>query len=84
MVHFPFAPDYGRELTLLDPWTASLLTNPEVIAVDQHSRDNRAVISTHKAAVWLARPQTGDGYYVALFNLEDTPQTLAYSCKDLG
>jgi alpha-galactosidase len=74
----------GGNLTLLDDWTTSLLTNPEVIAVDQHSRDNHGVIGTKKAAAWLARPQTGDGYYLALFNLEDAPQTLAYSWKDLG
>ena len=74
----------GGNLTLLDKWTSSLLTNPEVLAVDQHSRHNRAAISTKKAAVWFARPETGDDYYLALFNLEDAPQTLAYSWKDLG
>ena len=74
----------GGNLTALDPWTESLLTNPEVLAVDQHSRDNRDVIDTGKAAVWLARPQTGGGYYLALFNLQDAPQTLRYSWKELG
>jgi alpha-galactosidase len=74
----------GGNLTLLDDWTASLLTDPEVIAVDQHSRDNRAVINTGKAAVWLARPEEGQDYYLALFNLENARQTLAYSWKDLG
>lgn len=74
----------GGNLTLLDDWTASILTNSEVIAVDQHSRDNHAAINTRTAAVWLAQPQTGDGYYLALFNLEDSPQSLSYSWKGLG
>lgn len=74
----------GGNLTRLDDWTGSLLTNPEVIAVDQHSRDNHAVINTSKAAVWLARPERGDDHYLALFNLKDARQTLAYSWKDLG
>jgi alpha-galactosidase len=76
----------GGNLTLLDHWTESLLTNPEVIAVDQHSRDNRAAINTKTVAVWVARPETGgpDGYYLALFNLKDAPQTLTYLWKDLG
>lgn len=73
----------GGNLTMLDDWTSSLLTNPEVIAVDQHSRDNRAVIDTNEAAVWVARPATENGFYVALFNLQDTPQKLSYSWKDL-
>jgi alpha-galactosidase len=74
----------GGNLTLLDDWTGSLLTNPEVIAVDQHSRDNHAVINTGNAAVWLARPERGHDDYLALFNLTDAQQTLAYSWKDLG
>lgn len=74
----------GGNLALLDDWTASLLTNPEVIAVDQHSRDNRAIVNTSAAAVWIARPDTGNGFYLALFNLQQTPQQLSYSWKDLG
>ncbi len=31
----------GGNLTLCDEWTESLLTNPEVIAVDQHSSENQ-------------------------------------------
>src|SRR2546430_13674860 len=31
------------------------------LAVDQHSTANHAVLTTEKAAVWLARPASGDG-----------------------
>jgi len=68
----------GGNLTLCDEWTKSLLTNAEVLAVDQHSTGNHAVVTTEKAAVWLARPASGDGYYVALFNLDSGAQTLQY------
>ena len=74
----------GGNLTLCDEWTKSLLTNAEVLAVDQHSTGNHAVLTTEKAAVWLARPASGIGYYVALFNLESVPETLQYSWKDVG
>jgi alpha-galactosidase len=74
----------GGNLTMLDDWTASLLTNPEVIAVDQHSRDNHAIIDTKDAAVWIARPENGEGYYLALFNLTDVRRTLSYPWKDLA
>lgn len=73
----------GGNLTLCDKWTKSLLTNPEVIDVDQHSTGNHAVLTTDKAAVWLARPAEGDGYYLAAFNLDDATQTLRYSWKEL-
>ena len=62
----------------------SLLTNPEVIAVDQKSKENRVAVSTDSMVVWTARPDDGDGWYVAVFNLEDAPQSLRYSWSDLG
>src|SRR5438309_7982062 len=52
--------------------------------VDQHSTANHAVLTTEKAAVWLARPASGDGYYVALFNLDSGAQTFDYSWKEVG
>ena len=73
----------GGNLTLCDEWTESLLTNPEVIAVDQHSTVNHAILTTDKAAVWLARPSSGEGHYLALFNLDSLPQEFRYCWKDL-
>ncbi|HTU34489.1 MAG TPA: glycoside hydrolase family 27 protein [Candidatus Acidoferrum sp.] len=74
----------GGNLTMLDDWTASLLTNPEVIAVDQQSRDNHAIVNANGVAVWVARPETGNGSYIALFNLHDSPQKVSYSWNGLG
>jgi alpha-galactosidase len=74
----------GGNLTQCDEWTKSLLTNSEVIAVDQHSKDNRAVETTAKSAVWVAERDGADGFYVAVFNRSEEPQTLRYTWKDLG
>ena len=74
----------GGNLTLCDEWTESLLTNPEVIAVDQRSTGNHAILSTNKAAVWLARPAEGEGYYLAIFNLDAAQQEFHYHWRDLG
>jgi hypothetical protein len=79
----------GGDLPSSDAWTTSLLTNPEVIAVDQWSRENRAVITTDTRAVWIARPEKirsdkGLGYYVAVFNIGESEQTIHYEWKDLG
>ena len=74
----------GGNLQFCDEWTESLLTNAEVIAVDQHSKGNHAVETTGKSAVWIAEPGTGAGSYVAVFNRSDEQQTLRYSWKDLG
>jgi alpha-galactosidase len=74
----------GGDLPSADKWTESLLSNPEVIAVDQRSRDNHPVINTDKTAVWLAQPEHGSGYYLAVFNIGDSEQTVQYEWKDLG
>lgn len=73
----------GANLTSSDAWTTSLLTNPEVIAVDQHSRDNRLVITTETKVIWSARPESGDDWYVAAFNLQDTSQKVHHQWTEL-
>jgi hypothetical protein len=74
----------GGNLLQADAWTKSLLTNPEVIAVDQHSTGNRPVIAADNTIVWLARPEFGDDFYIAVFNISDAQQTIHYEWKDLG
>jgi len=54
VVHFSFTFDDWRELPKADAWIVSLLTNPEVLAVDQHSSESHPVIATGTAVVWLA------------------------------
>lgn len=73
----------GGDLLSADEWTTSLLTNPEVIAVDQHSHENHAVFTSDTVAIWLARPENGDGYYLAAFNIGDSQQTIHHEWKDL-
>ena len=74
----------GCNLTQMDEWTTSLLTNEEVIAVDQHSRGGRAVMNDGKQAVWVAKPESGKGAYIALFNLDEAPRKVEYPLQSLG
>ena len=81
---FPSPLMVGGDLPKADAWTISLLTNPEVIAVDQHSTGNHPVISTDKTVVWVAESGKAGGRYLAIFNLDDASQNVQYSWKDLG
>jgi alpha-galactosidase len=83
-VIFPSPLMVGGELPAADAWTLSLLTNPEVIAVDQHSSGNHPVINTDKTVVWLAQAGSGGGEYLAVFNLTESKSALRYEWKDLG
>ena len=69
----------GGNLLTLDDYTLSLLTNPEVIAVNQHSTGNRALLTSESKAIWEAKPASGQGRYLALFNLSDQPQPFQVS-----
>lgn len=81
---FPSPLMVGGDLTRADGWTTSLLTNTEVIAVDQHSRKNRPVITTDKIVVWTAKAESGTDSYVAVFNISDSAQNAKYTWKELG
>jgi alpha-galactosidase len=74
----------GSNLTRIDPATEALYTNPEVIAVDQHSRENHELSRKGSVVVWTAAPESGGGRYLAVFNLGDAAQGVNYAWKDLG
>lgn len=74
----------GGDLTAADDWTTSLLTNPEVLAVDQHSADSRPVMSTDSIVIWSSRAESPSGYYLAVFNVSPAVQRIHYDWKPLG
>ncbi len=81
---FPSPLMVGGDLPKADEWTASLLTNPEVIAVDQHSRGNHPALTTDKTVIWVAQSTSTNDNFLAAFNLDETAQTLHYSWHELG
>ncbi|MGD0366602.1 MAG: glycoside hydrolase family 27 protein [Acidobacteriaceae bacterium] len=74
----------GTNLLKMDSFTESAITNPEVIAVDQYSENNRPVIQKEDTVVWMASAPEHGGDYVAIFNLSDAPLSFNYSWPDLG
>ena len=74
----------GGNLTRIDAWTKSILSNPEIIAVDQHSIGGHVVVNEAKKAIWLAKDERGSGLYVALFNLSDGQQMIQFPLQSLG
>jgi alpha-galactosidase len=74
----------GGNLLELDEWTRSLLANEEVIKVNQHSKDNRQALKDGELVVWTARLQSGNGYFIALFNTGDSELSADRSWKDMS
>jgi hypothetical protein len=74
----------GGDLTAADAWTESLLTNREVIVVDQHSKANHPVITTADTTTWLASSDPAGDFYLAVFNMQDAKRRVQLSWSDLG
>ncbi len=60
----------GADMTKFDndEWTVKLLTNKEVLAVNQHSTNNRQISNKGDLIVWAADIPGSRDKYVALFN----------------
>ena len=76
---------YSGDITRLDAFTLNVLNNAEVIAVDQDplGRQARIVRKTDDEFV-LAKPMADGSLAVGLFNLSETPRTIAVTSADLG
>jgi len=62
---------FGGDLPSNDPATMGLITNDEVLAVDQHSSGNRQVIEDGNLRAWIADVPNSKDRYIAVFNLGD-------------
>jgi hypothetical protein len=66
---------FGGDLPSNDTATTALITNDEVLAVDQRSSGNHPFESGN-IRVWIADVPDSKDHYVALFNLGDNPERL--------
>jgi len=73
----------GGDLRHLDQPTLDLLTNDEVLAVNQMSHDNQPHFLADGRRVWTARAENGD-YYLALFNTTDSDAELSFDLAVVG
>lgn len=67
----------GAELTKLDDWTLSLLTNREILSMLTPDCRPRQVFRDEGRAIWTARNPVLDTQYAALFNLSDEPAVVS-------
>jgi alpha-galactosidase len=73
----------GGDLRKLDDFTLSLLTNDEVLAVNQHGLGGRELFKKDGLAAWSAESRS-QGIYIAAFNLRDTEATIPIKLAELG
>ena len=61
----------GCELTKLDDWTLSLLTNADVMRLLAHSAGARQVMRSDTQCIWKTHDTEEDCCYIAMFNFTD-------------
>ena len=62
---------FGGDMTKMDDFTLSLLTNAEVLAVDQDSHANRQLYNRDGLIAWVADTPGSLDKYLALFNTRE-------------
>jgi len=63
----------GGNLPKNDDFTLALLTNDEVLAVNQNSTNNRQLFNTNNTVAWIADVPESKDKYVAFFNSSPAP-----------
>ncbi|MFL6211784.1 MAG: glycoside hydrolase family 27 protein [Pyrinomonadaceae bacterium] len=77
---------FGGDLPSNDEFTLLLLTNAEVLAVNQHSTNNRELFTRGNTVAWVADAPRGRAKYLAVFNLGDDAMatTVNVPLRELG
>jgi hypothetical protein len=75
---------FGGDMVKMDEYTLSLLTNDEVLAVDQQSANNRPIYDRAGLVAWAADVPGSPDRYLALFNATGSPASCAVRLAELG
>jgi hypothetical protein len=80
----------GANLTQLDEFTRSMMTNPDILEVNQKTDGSHPIAHLpagfEQIRAWVAHetlPSQGSRWFVALFNLNDAPAKLHASWREL-
>lgn len=82
----------GAELTKLDEWTLSLITDRTLLGMLASGRRGRQLVRSEELAVWINEPEntsdvdngTNPETYIAVFNLKDERRTVMTDLSEYG
>ena len=73
---------FGGDMTKLDDFTKEMLTNPEMLKVNQESTNNHQVYRDKNLVVWAADVPGSNDKYVALFNAQSKGDNIDFANAD--
>ena len=75
----------GMDLTQMDDYTYSVITNQDAIKINQTSINNRELkFEKDQYTVWAANSPDSLEYYLAMFNLSDKPMQMSVDLNEVG
>lgn len=75
---------FGGNLPDNDAFTLSLITNDEVLEVNQHSLNNRELKNEDGLVVWIADVPDSNDKYIAFFNSNESAGTISLNLDELN
>ena len=72
---------FGGEMTMMDDFTLSLITNKELLDINAYSTDTKSLLWNGREAVWTCLDKNGKRVF-AFFNLPDEKRDITISCTD--
>ncbi|HMF71796.1 MAG TPA: glycoside hydrolase family 27 protein [Flavitalea sp.] len=75
---------FGGNLPDNDDFTLSLITNKDVIRINQHSKNNKEISFVNGVSIWTADDSKDKIKYIALMNINDNPQTVTIPIAAAG
>lgn len=73
---------FGGDMTKMDAFTLEMLTNPEMLKVNQHSTNNRQLFRKDNLIAWTADIPGSKDKYIALFNAQSPNENLDFNNAD--
>src|SRR6478736_1652631 len=74
---------FGGDLPSNDSATTALITNEEVLDVDQHSHGGHQALERGNIRAWVADSERTEDHYVAVFNLGEAAEQISIAWGDL-
>ena len=72
---------HGGDMTKTDDFTLGLLTNDEVLAINQNSTNNRPLFNRDELVAWTADTPNSPDKYLAVFNIRDRVRLKAANAR---
>jgi len=71
----------GNDMLDVDDFTLSLITNPEVLAVNQNGNNARQIYERNEQRFWISTDKETGDKFIALFNLNDTEKEVVFDLE---